>query len=59
MKIINAKLFEEEIKKKFWEIWYDEKYQYYFGGNYRRDFKIIDSENGINRDFAIIGTKEM
>lgn len=57
MKIINAKLFEEEIKNKFWEIWYDEKYQYYFGGNYRRDFEIIDSENGINRDFAIIGDK--
>lgn len=26
MKIVNAKLYEEQIKRKFWEVWYDEKY---------------------------------
>ena len=31
MKLVNAKLYEEQIKRKMWEIWYDEKYQYYFG----------------------------
>ncbi len=33
MKIVNAKLYEEQIKRKFWEVWYDEKYQFYFGGS--------------------------
>lgn len=42
MKLVNAKLYEEQIRRKMWEIWYDDKYQYYFGGIWRSDFSIAD-----------------
>lgn len=55
MKIVNAKLYEEEIRHKMWEIWYDEKYQFYFGGTQRWDFSIQDGNNGYeNRVFAVL-----
>lgn len=55
MKIINAKLREDEIRRKAWEIWYDEKYQYYFGTDWRRDFSLADDGNSPCRhDFAIV-----
>ena len=42
MKLVNAKLYENEIRHKMWEIWYDEKYQYYFGDIWRTDFSLND-----------------
>lgn len=55
MKLVNAKLFQDELKRKFWEIWYDEKYQYYFGSNARSDFCISDSNNGYQTNaFAVL-----
>lgn len=59
MKLVNAKLFQDEIKRKFWEIWYDEKYQYYFGSNARSDFSISDSngEYQVNA-FAVLNNKD-
>lgn len=55
----NALLYEEELKNKFYNVWYDPQYEYYFGSDYRytfripkdgclrRDFVSIDSENNI------------
>ncbi len=55
MKLENAKLHEDEIKQKMWSIWYDERYQYYFGGEWRRDFSLADSDNGPCRhEFAVL-----
>lgn len=55
MKLKNAKLYEKEIKYKMWEIWYDEKYQYYFGGEWRRDFSLADNDNSPCRhEFAVL-----
>lgn len=55
MKLVNAKLYEEQIKKEMWKIWYDERYQYYFGGNQRRDFSISDNScDGTCRAFAVL-----
>lgn len=31
----NARLFQKELEAKMYEIWYDPKYQYYFGGDQR------------------------
>lgn len=31
----NAMLYQEQLKRKMWEIWYDPKYQYYYGGDQR------------------------
>lgn len=36
MKLVNAKLYKEQIRRKFWEIWYDEKYQFYWTGHDER-----------------------
>lgn len=55
MELVNAKLYEEDIKKKMWEIWYDEKYQYYFGGEWRRDFSLADRDNSPREhSFAVL-----
>ena len=55
MKLVNAKLYEEEIRKKMWEVWYDEKYQYYFGDNHRGDFQIQEDSRGYaTRVFAVL-----
>lgn len=59
MRIVNAKLYEEQIRRKMWEIWYDEKYQYYFGGNYRRDFSLQDTDACNKRAFAIFNRDEL
>mgnify|MGYP002521477388 CR=1 FL=1 len=40
-----------------WEIWYDEKYQYYFGGNYRNDFSLDNSNNYLHYAFAVLNNK--
>lgn len=53
MKIENAKLYEEDIRRKFWKICYDEKYQYYFGNSTRNDFGIGDGEFA----FAVLNDK--
>ena len=55
MSIVNAKLYEEEIRRKMWEVWYDEKYQYYFGDSRRGDFQIQEDSNGyVNHAFAVL-----
>ena len=58
MKLVNAKLFEEQIRRKMWEIWYDEKYQYYFGGNWRTDFSLADSNDYPKRAFAVLNNSD-
>jgi len=59
MKLVNAKLYEEDIKRKMWEVWYDEKYQYYFSGSWRRDFSLNDSNNAWPRQaFAVLNQKD-
>lgn len=59
MKLENAKLHEEEIKKAFWKIWYDEKYQYYFNGNYRRDYSLNDDYGNYPRhEFAVLNDSD-
>lgn len=58
MKLVNAKLYEEQIKKEMWKIWYDERYQHYFGGNQRRDFSISDnSDSEVCRAFAVLNNE--
>lgn len=55
MKLENAKLYEEQLRKKMWEVWYDEKYQYYFGGNWRSDLSLADSNDSYpRRAFAVL-----
>ena len=59
MKLVNAKIYEDEIRKKMWEIWYDEKYQYYFGGRWRRDFSLNDDKSDYPRmAFAVLNNKD-
>lgn len=59
MKLVNAKFYEEEIKRKMWEVWYDEKYQYYFSGSWRCDFSLNDSNNEWpRRAFAVLNQKD-
>ena len=42
-----------------WEVWYDEKYQYYFGGNWRSDFSLADSTNDyMKRAFAVLNNND-
>lgn len=59
IKIVNAKLYEEQIRAKMWEIWYDEKYQYYFGGEGRHDFSLSDNSDGLpRRSFAVLNNND-
>ena len=59
MKIVNAKLYEEQIKRKFWEVWYDEKYQYFWGGSWRNDFSLDDRNNEwMRRAFAVLNNSD-
>ena len=60
MKLVNAKLYEAEIKKKMEEIWYDEKYQYYFGGGVRRwDFNLdTRSDDWPRIAYAVLDSKD-
>ena len=59
MKLVNAKLYEEQIKRKMWEIWYDEKYQYYFGGNWRSDLSLADNNSDyLKRAFAVLNNRD-
>lgn len=60
MKLVNAKLYEEEIKQKCWEIWYDEKYQFYFNGGWRNDFSLDDSNPNEfqRRGFAVLNSND-
>ena len=59
MKLVNAKLYEEQIKHKMWELWYDERYQYYFGGSERHDFAIGDNSDGYQkRYFAVLNDSD-
>ena len=59
MSIVNAKLYEEEIRRKMWEIAYEPEYQYYFGDSRRNNFEIQDDRIGlINRAFAVLDADE-
>lgn len=59
MKLVNAKLYEEQIKRKMWEIWYDERYQYYFGGNWRSDFSLTDNPGDYQKyAFAVLNNND-
>ena len=58
MKLANAKLYEEQIRHKMWEIWYDERYQYYFGGSYRMDFSLACNNDYPQRAFAVLNNKD-
>lgn len=53
--IKNAKLYEKQIREKFWEIDYNPYYQYYYGSVWRSNFS-LDSE--YRRDFAILNGKD-
>lgn len=55
MKLLNAKLYENEIKEKMWELWYNEKYQYYFNSLNRFDYSAeTTSGEYIRHSFAVI-----
>lgn len=59
MKLVNAKLYEEQIRQKMWEIWYDERYQYYFGGSWRNDFSLADNNGDYQkRAFAVLNDSD-
>lgn len=59
MRLANAKLYEEQIKRKLWEIWYDEKYQFYFGGSWRSDFSLTDNPSDFQkRGFAVLNDSD-
>ena len=34
----NARKYKEELKNKFIDTWYDEKYKYYHVGNWHREY---------------------
>lgn len=36
----NAYKYEDQIQSKFFDVWYDPKYQYYFGGPYREVYSL-------------------
>ena len=57
----NARKYREELKEKLIDIWYDDKYKYYFSTNWRREHEISidDWENmhyvSLDKDNNIIG----
>lgn len=55
----NAYLYEEEIKRKSYEIWYDPKYQYYYSGPYHGEFSLNHDNDGdwSSRTFASVNSK--
>lgn len=59
MRLVNAELYEKDIKQKMWEVWYDEKYQYYFTGSWRHDFSLADNNNDYQRvAFAVLNNND-
>ncbi len=44
--LVNAYLHEEEIKKEFYKIWYDPKYQYYSGCGCFGEFSLAHNNDG-------------
>lgn len=57
MKIVNAKLYEDQIRCKMWEIWYEEKYQYFFNGSDRQDFDLSCNDSRYqSRAFAVLNS---
>lgn len=55
----NAYLYEEEIKRAMYEIWYDERYQHYFMGAYHDEFELRHGDGGdwYCRTFASVDSK--
>lgn len=56
MKLVNAKLYENDIKNELYKLWYEEKYQYYFSGLERYDFVL--GNDGLLRSFAVLNNKD-
>lgn len=52
-----AQLYTEELKRKFLEIMYDDKYKYYFGG--WSSELTLDTDNWNNHSFVILDKKEV
>lgn len=51
--IVNAMDYQDELRKAFYAIWYDPKYQYYFCSYLRRPLEFDDGENRWpRRDFV-------
>ena len=40
----NARKYKEELKRKFLDIWYEDKYKYYFSSNWRREHELPDDD---------------
>ncbi len=51
--IANAMDRQDELRNAFYAIWYEPKYQYYFGSPWRWPFRIEDNGNALSRrDFV-------
>lgn len=48
----NAFKYEQEIKTKFLDVWYDPKYQYYFGGTHREPYALPNNGDWYCRTFV-------
>lgn len=53
----NAYLYEETIKEMMMEVWYDEKYQYYFMGSYHDVHRMSEDGDWNQRQFASVNHK--
>lgn len=60
----NAYPFEEQIKQKMYDTWYDPKYQYYYMGPYHDEFELRHGDGGdwysrtfasVNKDGEVLG----
>ncbi len=40
----NAYLYEDDIRRKLQEVWYEDKYQYYFCGAYHNYFELCKGD---------------
>lgn len=52
VRLENAKLYEEEIRREMWRVENDVDYQYYFGSDHRHDFSLVDQPT--LKAFAVI-----
>lgn len=55
--IKNAIPYEEIIRTKFYDIWYDPEYEYYFDSDYRFDFN-INRDGNAGRDFVSMDSED-
>ena len=57
MRLVNAKLYDGEIQRRLYEIWYDEKYQWYFGGLRRYEQQLYSGDCPLYA-FAVLNDKD-